>query len=306
MPHESPATVERPPLHGAEREMDNLSAILRAVYAYPDGFSLRNIELFGRSRPLTGEFGGDHLLFVDFARRYDLARRIVEARMAGEEGMAAQLEACRSRVGVLLADVCGHSTTDTLLAAMLHQSFLVGVLYELTHHGHVTAELFEILNTRFYQSSALTKYITMIYGEIAEDGTFRFISAGHPTPLIYSVEYGRFVVPAADSLIGVPPIGMFPTAGAVDAAMERKPPAESPRPTVNEVRLLGAGDVLLLYTDGAAEQTGGVLAEALAPTMREVCHLGPRAIVEALENELQRRGPAKDDVTLVAITRRAE
>jgi serine phosphatase RsbU (regulator of sigma subunit) len=284
-------------------EMENLRAILGSVFAYPETFSLERIDLFGRSFPLRGEFGGDHLIFVDFARRYDLDRRIAEAVAAGLPEVAARLEANRSRVGVLVADASGHSMTDALLAAMLHQAFLVGVLYELAHHGHVTTELFEILSTRFYQSSSVTKYLTMIYGEIAEDGTFRFISAGHPRPLVYSARFGSFVELDAAGLISVHPIGMFPTEGNIDGAMGTAPVAESPRQTVNELRLLGEGDVLLLYTDGASERVGGELAVVLTPRMRSVAALSAREIVYALRDELDRLGAAEDDTTLVAIKR---
>ena len=284
-------------------EMENLRAILGSVFAYPETFSLERIDLFGRSFPMRGEFGGDHLIFVDFARRYDLDRRIAEAVAAGLPEVAARLETNRSRVGVLVADVSGHSMTDALLTAMLHQAFLVGVLYELAHHGHVTTELFEILSTRFYQSSSVTKYLTMIYGEIAEDGTFRFISAGHPRPLVYSAKFGRFVELDAASLISVHPIGMFPTEGNIDSAMGTAPVAESPRQTVNELRLLGEGDVLLLYTDGADERVGGELAVVLTPRMRSVAALSAREIVYALRDELDRLGAAEDDTTLVAIKR---
>lgn len=285
-------------------ELENLRSILGAVYKYPSTFSLKNVEVFGRSWPLAGELGGDHLIFVDFARRYDLDRRISEAHAAGLPDVAARLEDNRGRVGVLVADVAGHSMTDALLAAMLHQAFLVGVLYELEHHGHVTVELFDILNTRFYQSSSVPKYLTMIYGEIGEDGMFRFISAGHPLPVIYSARYGRFVELDRGILTSVHPIGLFPTEGDVDSAVADAPPAVSPHTQVNEVRLLGNGDVLLLYTDGADELADGDLAAVLEPTMRSVFHHPAAEIVDALHAELTCRGPATDDLSLVAIKRR--
>ena len=285
------------------REMENLRAILGAVYAYPETFSLRHIDIFGRSFPLGGELGGDHLIFVDFARRYDLDRRIAEAAAASLPEIASRLEANRNRVGVLVADVSGHSMTDALLAAMLHQAFLVGVLYELTHNGHVTAELFEILSTRFYQSASVNKYVTMIYGEIAEDGTFRFISAGHPRPIIYSAEFRKFVELQPASVLSVHPLGLFPTEGDIDRAMGRAPVSESPKAIVNQLRLLGDGDVLLLYTGGASERIDGELGIALTPLIRSVASLSAREIVFALRDELDRLGPQQDDMTLVAVKR---
>jgi serine phosphatase RsbU (regulator of sigma subunit) len=288
-----------------EHEIANLRAILKAVYACPESFSLEHIDVFGRSFPLGGELGGDHIVFVDFARRYDLDLRIAEALAAGRSEVATRLAANRNRVGVMVADVSGHSMTDALLAAMLHQSFLVGVLYELTHHGHLTTELFDILNTRFYQSSSVSKYLTMIYGEIAEDGTFHFISAGHPLPLIYSAEFQRFVDLDPANVVTVHPIGMFPTEGLIDQAMGGAQSIESPHAVVNQLRLLGVGDVLLLYTDGASERVDGDFSAALTPVMRSVALRSSREIVFALRDELERQGAQRDDMTLVAVKRLA-
>ncbi|HSN56234.1 MAG TPA: PP2C family protein-serine/threonine phosphatase [Candidatus Sulfomarinibacteraceae bacterium] len=284
-------------------ELDNLRSILSAVYAYPESVSLRQIDLFGRSYPLAGTLGGDHLIFVDFVRRYDLDRRIASAEAAGRHAVAERLEENRRRVGVLVADVSGHSMTDAVLAAMLHQAFLVGVLYELEHNGQVTAALFDVLNTRFYKSSSVTKFVTMIYGEITEEGRFRFISAGHPRPLVYSAEFRRFVEIDRSSLISVHPIGLFPTEGDIDRGVAERPPAESPRSQVNEVKLMAPGDVLLLSTDGAWDQADGELIARLEPVMRTVAHRPARDIVDALHRELVRHRPAEDDLTLVAIRR---
>ena len=139
----------------------------------------------GKIYPLNGRLGGDHIVFVDFNRRYNLDRRIETAIQNGRGDLAQRLDECRSRIGILLADSAGHDTTDALLTAMLHQAFLTGVLYELETEGHVTPKLFEVLNTRFANSSSVNKFITMIYGEISNDGAFRFISAGHPASSLF-------------------------------------------------------------------------------------------------------------------------
>jgi serine phosphatase RsbU (regulator of sigma subunit) len=167
----------------------------------------------------------------------------------------------------------------------------------------VTPELFEILSTRFYKSSSVTKYITMLYGEVAEDGTFRFISAGHPLPIIYSAEFGRFVDLEPSSIISVHPVGLFPTEDDIDRAMELTPATESPHAIVNQLRLLGDGDVLLLYTDGASDRIDGEFAAALTPTIRSVASLSAKEIVYALRDELDRLGAQEDDMTLVAVKR---
>ena len=93
------------------------------------------------------------------------------------------LQGCQHKAGIAVIDVAGHRMTDALLAAMLHQAFLLGAIYELDRSGQITRRLFENLNTRFYQSSGTHKYVSMIYGEISEDAKFRFLSAGVPFPV---------------------------------------------------------------------------------------------------------------------------
>src|SRR4029079_17207466 len=106
--------------------------------------------------------------------------------------------------GVALIDVSGHHTTDAMMAAMLHQAFLLGAIYELDQFGQVTRRLFENLNTRFYQSSGAHKYISMIYGEISEEARCRFLSAAHPFPLVFSNVHDRFMDVGKDLRVSFP------------------------------------------------------------------------------------------------------
>ena len=69
--------------------------------------------------------------------------------------------------------------TDALLAAMLHQAFLLGAIYELDIHGRITRRLFENLNTRFYQSSGAHKFVSLIYGEIGRRRQLPLPLGGH-------------------------------------------------------------------------------------------------------------------------------
>ena len=95
--------------------------------------------------------GGDHIIYIDFNQRYDMPRRIAEAEAEGREHVAEHLRECCHRAGILLADVSGHKATDALIAAMMHQAFLLGAYYELDRYGEITTKLFEHLNQRFYR-----------------------------------------------------------------------------------------------------------------------------------------------------------
>jgi len=144
-------------------ELDNFQDIARYIKPPPGEVPrLAGVEISGESIPLNGVIGGDHLIYVDFKRRYDLEARIRKAQKAGAKAVAERLSGCWGKAGIVLSDVSGHQVTDALLSAMLHQALLLGVIYELDTHGDVTNRLFEVLNTRFYNSSSVTKFITLI------------------------------------------------------------------------------------------------------------------------------------------------
>lgn len=267
--------------------------------------ALNGIDMDGLCLPLNGVLGGDHLIYLDFSQRYDLEGRILDARLSGNPEVAVELAASRHRAGILLADVSGHRYTDAVLTAMLHQAFLLGVQYELDFSGTITTRLFEHINSRFYHSSAVNKFVTMIYGEIVEDGTFRFISAGHPLPIVFSNEYDRIMEIGVDRLKVFPPIGTLPGREDIDARRCPSVLGEKEQYTVNEISLMGNGDILLLYTDGFADhsnRSGEPFSRIrLEPLLRDLKHLPAREICLALRDELFRFADPGDDISYVVI-----
>jgi serine phosphatase RsbU (regulator of sigma subunit) len=301
----SAAVITQDPRIGElEAEIANFRSMMDYVNHIPDDVSLRNFAAFGESYPLNGVLGGDHIIFVDFKVRYNLDRRIACALDSGRPEVAKQLEMCRNRVGILLADSAGHDTTDALLTAMLHQAFLTGVLYELETQGQVTAKLFEVLNTRFAKSSSVSKFLTIVYCEINDDGAFRFVSAGHPKPLIFSAEYDCLVDIDPQRMQNVLPIGISPSEGDIDEpATQEKTPRKKPF-SVNEVNLMGKGDILLLQTDGLYEHADGdrpYTLQNLEAAIRSVKELPPKDIVAAIRKDMVRFAPPKDDTSVVVI-----
>jgi hypothetical protein len=287
-----------------EGELENFCSMMEYVNWIPDEVSLSNVEVYGKTFPFNGVLGGDHIILVDFKRRYNLEARIETALTQGQEAVAQRLARCRDQVGILVADSAGHDMTDALLTAMLHQAFLTGVLYELETEGHVTSKLFEVLNTRFAQSSSVSKFLTMIYGEIGEDGTFRFISAGHPKPVVFSAKYDCLVDIDPDRLINVLPIGVFPSESDIDLVDETDSTPHQKPFAVNEVSLIGAGDILLLQTDGLLEHGTGedlFAPSHLEQTIRRVKDLPPREIVAAIYEDMVRFAQPADDTSLVVI-----
>lgn len=261
------------------------------------------IDIAGLSLPLREVIGGDHLIYIDFRRRYNLPRRLTRARKAGRDRVAENLEQLEQRAGILVADVSGHRMTDALIAAMLHQAFLVGAYYELDRYGEITTRIFEHLNTRFYRTTAVNKYFTMIYGEITEDGRFRFISAGHQPPAVFSREFGRFVRIHPDRLISFPPVGLLPPSNDLDEAAETSLEGKKSY-EVNEISLLARGDILLLFTDGLAEHDRGRFYPArVEELLRDFPDSSSEELCGRIRSALLEAAAPEDDVSFVVIRR---
>jgi serine phosphatase RsbU (regulator of sigma subunit) len=294
------------PTHGlCCTEIENFVHIVRRIRPPSQPARRGAVEVHGDTVFLNGAAGGDHIVYLDFEKRYDIDRRIRTATDAGNKAVAAKLTEIRGRLGILVADVSGHKITDALAAAMLHQAFLTGVLYELDRFGEVTTRLFELLNTRFHSSLSVDKYITLVYGEISASGKFRFVSAGAPAPIVFSAEYDRFVTISSDRLVSFYPLGMFPSEDDIDISKNFGPLGYKPRYTVNEVNLMGDGDIFLLHTDGLSEheREGGELfsPHLLEETVRANKHLSAQGIYEAIVDRVSSFAPLKDDLTIVVI-----
>jgi serine phosphatase RsbU (regulator of sigma subunit) len=288
-------------------ELDNFREIARHLNPSPgETPQIPGVEICGFSEPLREVIGGDHILFIDFHRRYDLDTRIAEAQADGRVEVARTLELLRNRAGILVADVSGHRVTDALVAAMLHQAFLVGAYYELDLFGEITTRIFEHINSRFYKTTAVNKYFTMIYGEISAEGRFRFISAGHQPPAIFSREYGKFVKISADRQVSFPPVGMFPSSTQDEYVEDPSPFAYKKRYEVNEINLLAFGDILLLYSDGLSDHgNGDYFPQRLEGLMAEIRDESASTICRRVREDVLAFAKPEDDISVVVIRKSA-
>jgi serine phosphatase RsbU (regulator of sigma subunit) len=271
---------------------------------------IENVDIYGMTIPLNGIAGGDLISFVNFGERYHLDTRISRALDQGHEEVAQNLQRLRHKGGILVADVAGHEFKDAIRAMILHQSFYLGALYELDLYGEITTRLIEQINMRFFKSRTLHKlaaeldsasFITLIYGEISYTGRFRFVSAGHPSPLVFSREFDRFVEISPDRLVGYPPLGLQLIQDNPDSRLFRSPLGYMEHYTVNELNLMGKGDVLLLYTDGLLDPfssyTPSHLERAVSRTQNGTAEEICRAIVEDRKSAAEQT----DDLTLAVI-----
>jgi serine phosphatase RsbU (regulator of sigma subunit) len=257
-------------------ELENFQEIAKYLLPRPgDVPRLQGIDVCGGMLPLTGVVGGDHIIYVDFKRRFDLPARIEHAMAKGKLEVAENLRQCQRVAGIALLDM----------------------------FGQITKRLFENLNTRFYKSSGAHKFVSMIYGEISEAAKFRFLSAGQPFPAVFSNEHNRFM---EVSPVSFPPLGILPSLGVIDRSTTKSPLGFKDHYELNEWTLMGAGDILLLCTDGLVEHSRG--GEAYFPgrleeTMRQVKHEGATAIFEAIKRDLLEFNAPSDDISVVVIKR---
>jgi serine phosphatase RsbU (regulator of sigma subunit) len=288
-------------------ELENFEQIARYLIPKPgDVPRIPGIDIYGGTLPLNGSVGGDLLIFVDFKERFDLEARIRYSTDEGRLDVVENLRRCQKKAGIAVVDVSGHRVTDAVLAAMLHQAFLLGAIYELDMFGHVTKRLFENLNTRFYQSSDEHKFVSLIYGEISDDARFNFLSAAQPFPLIFSNRHDRFMDVGQDLCVSYPPLGVVPSFHVTDRNRTTSVLGFKDDYKMNQWVLMGEGDILLLHTDGLVEhrRAGDDYCPGhLEDKLREVKHQTAAKIFEAITLDLLAFTKPSDDVSLVVIKR---
>lgn len=290
-------------------ELENFEEISKYLKPLPGEIPyVKNVDLYGDTISLKGIIGGDHIVYVDFNKRYDLNALIKDLKNKGKHEIADRLEKNKKKAGIMLADVSGHRITDALLTGMLHQAFLLGVIYELKYRGTVTVDLFENINTRFYNSSAVGKYITMIYGEISDTGSFHFISAGHPPPIVFSFEFNKIVEISKDRLATFPPIGTMPAKEELHIEFHDNLLGYKDKYTINEISLMGKGDIMLLYSDGFSEHANEAGEEyfktRLEQKLREVKNRPSKEIYMSIKEDLLRFAAPADDLSFIVIKRK--
>lgn len=247
-----------------------------------------------------------------------------QAKSSEQLRIAEELRDLYTTAGVLLVDAEGHGVIAAKIASTIHDTFHTAMLSELDHNGMVTPEMFERINLRLARSvsarNALgggTEYnrelATMIYGEIRSDGLFRFVNFGHPPPLIFSAEYGRFVERGTSGLAQFPPLGLeipkdHPDQSRYASLRLRK--GYMRESDVSEITLMGRGDIIFLYSDGVHDGSDEREQRAIEQIIRDHKNGPLKAICNAIleyairkDEDLQRVGEAEriDDKTVFLI-----
>jgi sigma-B regulation protein RsbU (phosphoserine phosphatase) len=159
------------------------------------------------------------------------------------------------RLGLAIADVAGKGVSASLLMASLRAA-----LQSEVGPGIAPAFLAGKLNEFIFRSSASNVFITFFYGELDPKlREFRYINAGHNSPLLLSAGGGLRPLEGTGLALGM-------LSGSVYE---------------EGLIIVAPGDVLVLYTDG--------ITESRSPGGEE---FGPERIVETVR--VQAEGRAKD------------
>jgi serine phosphatase RsbU (regulator of sigma subunit) len=156
---------------------------------------------------------------------YDISGRSIAAEFVGGDLYDYHMFDSKM-IGIAIGDASGHGLPAALLARDVLTGLRMGVERELKISSLI-GKLNRVINGSFLS----TRFISLIYGELEENGTFVYVNAGHNVPfLIKQSETESLTV--GGTILGPVPDMTFKRGFA----------------------FLGVGDVLLLYTDGIVER----------------------------------------------------
>jgi sigma-B regulation protein RsbU (phosphoserine phosphatase) len=183
--------------------------------------------------------------------------------------------------GIAIADASGHGLPAALQVRDVYTGLRMGVARDFK-----IVRTVERLNKIIHQSRMTTKFVSLFYGEIEEEGNFIYVNAGHPPPLHFHAK-GVTTLKQTGLVLG-------PSATATYSRgfLSMEP-----------------GDALLLFTDGMLEATDSKGSEfGVERLKRAFVAIRERPadeIVRALIDKVGEHagGPAEDDRTVVLVKR---
>ncbi len=220
-----------------------------------------------------------------------------KAKSTEQLRIAENLHELYTTAGVLLVDAQGHGSIAAKIASTVHDTFHTAMLCELDSNGKTTADVFEIVNLRLAQSVTARNALgfdmadnsreiaTMVYGEIRPDGHFRFVTFGHPPPLVFSAEYGKFMEIGWAGMVQFPSLGLeipedHPDRSRYVSLMLRR--SQMTSSDLDEITLMNRGDIIFLYTDGVYDGDDELARQEIEQIVRENKQKPSKEICDAI------------------------
>jgi sigma-B regulation protein RsbU (phosphoserine phosphatase) len=185
-------------------------------------------------------------------------------------------------LGIAIADASGHG----LPAALQVRDVYTGLRMAVERDFKIVRTV-ERLNRIIHESRLTTRFVSLFYGEIEDNGSIMYVNAGHPHPLHF---HGHSVTPLIQT-----GLVLGPTPNAAYA---------------RGYRAFAPGDALLLYTDGMVEAHGkggeefgvGRLTKAFLELCKAPCDEIARELIKTVR-QWAGGGEPEDDMTVVVMKR---
>ena len=191
------------------------------------------------------------------------------------------IDAAEAGVVFAVGDVSGKGVPAALLMSSLQSAFVAAYAIEPN-----LARVCELLNNFLYHRTTPERYVTFFVGQLTREGRLAYVNAGHnPGLLIDGQEHERLFG-------GGMPLGLFP-----DVKYE-----------VQE-REIGAGHLLLIYTDGVTEANNEAEIEFGEERLVKVAtsHAAgsaadiASAVLDSIRSHTGREADHDDDLTLLVL-----
>jgi sigma-B regulation protein RsbU (phosphoserine phosphatase) len=185
-------------------------------------------------------------------------------------------------LGIAIADSSGHGLPAALLARDV-----ITALRTAAGSGIGVASIVERVNAVIQHAALSGTFVSLFYGQLANDGTLEYCNAGHELPVLV----GRETMRRLD--VGGTVLGPVPTARYESGCVKLEP-----------------GDMLVLYTDGIPERMNATgdffgpdrierLVSRLLDQSAAFVATSILAEVDAFAGDV----PAQDDMTVVVVRR---
>jgi hypothetical protein len=215
---------------------------------------------------------------------FELAARSVAAEEVGGDFYDFLSLEEDALIGLAIGDASGHG----LPAALLVRDVVTGLRMGIEKNLKI-AHVFSKLNRVIHRSNLSSRFISVFYGELEENGHVIYVNAGHPPPLVFS---GSRVVELS---VGGTVIGPLP-----EVRFRRG------------VAYLEPGDVLVSCTDGILERRNPKGEFFGDERLRAIVQANPQATAEELLEAIfvaalsfGEDRPWEDDATLLVVRRNA-
>ena len=213
---------------------------------------------------------------------YEIAGRTVAAEIVNGD-FYDFIPMSESILGLAIADASGHGLSAALVVRDVYMGLRMGV-----DRDFKIIRTLQKLNKILHRSRLTTKYVSLFYGELEENGTFIYSNAGHNPPFVLKEGDEHHFLREGGLILGPTPDATY-NRGYIE---------------------LSAGNVLCMYTDGITEAHSEEDEEFGLDRLIDLVRLNrekpAQEIVSTVLNAIEMWGRAGEDDRTVVIVKAVE